>query len=142
MLNIKYIETEDEYQQARVIREEVFIRGQNVPREIELDEYEDTATHILAVEDGQAVGTARWRYTEEGVKLERFAVPEQHRGQGVGIALVEFTLQELWNEEFIYLNAQEHVIAFYKKLNFEGVGDIFLEADIPHMKMVYKPKKA
>ena len=84
MLNIKYIETEDEYQQARIIREEVFIREQNVPREIELDEHEDTATHILAVEDGQTIGTARWRYTEEGVKLERFAVPEQQRGPAGG----------------------------------------------------------
>ena len=142
MLNIKYIETEDENQQARIIREEVFIREQNVPREIELDEHEDTATHILAVEDGQTIGTARWRYTEEGVKLERFAVPEQQRGQGVGIALVEFALNELREENLLYLNAQEHVIAFYEKLNFEGVGDIFFEADIPHMKMVYKPKKA
>jgi hypothetical protein len=38
MLTIKYIETEDEYQSARAIREDVFIIGQNVPREIELDE--------------------------------------------------------------------------------------------------------
>ncbi|HBN46041.1 MAG TPA: GNAT family N-acetyltransferase [Candidatus Marinimicrobia bacterium] len=142
MLHIKYIETEDEYQQARVIRAEVFIRGQNVPQEIELDEYEDTATHILALDDGNPVGTARWRYTDEGVKLERFAVPEQQRGQGVGIALVEFALNELREENLLYLNAQEHVIGFYEKLDFEGEGNIFLEAEIPHLKMVYKLKKA
>jgi len=139
MLTIKYIETEDEYQSARAIREDVFIIGQNVPREIELDEYEDTATHILALDDGHAIGTARWRYTNKGVKLERFAVPESNRGKGVGVALVEFALNELREEPVIYLNAQERAISFYEKLNFEGVEDIFYEADIPHLKMVYRP---
>jgi len=139
MLHIKYIETEDEYYSARSIREDVFIAGQKVPREIELDEYENTATHILAVEDGHPVGTARWRYTNEGVKLERFAVPGPNRGKGVGVALVEFALNELREEPVIYLNAQEQVISFYEKLNFEGVEDIFYEADIPHLKMVYRP---
>ena len=139
MLHIKYIETEDEYYFARSIREDVFIAGQKVPREIELDEYENTAIHILAVEDGHPVGTARWRYTNKGVKLERFAVPEPNRGKGVGVALVEFALNELREEPVIYLNAQERAISFYEKLNFEGVEDIFYEADIPHLKMVYRP---
>jgi predicted GNAT family N-acyltransferase len=139
MLHIKYIETVDEYYSARSIREDVFIAGQKVPREIELDEYENTATHILAVEDGHPVGTARWRYTNKGVKLERFAVPEPNRGKGVGVALVEFALNELREEPVIYLNAQERAISFYEKLNFEGVEDIFYEADIPHLKMVYRP---
>ncbi len=140
MLNIKYIETEKEYQLARMIREEVFINGQNVPREIELDNYEKTATHILAISDNEAVGTARWRFTEKGVKLERFAVLEQYRGTGIGVALVKFVLNELREEKYIYLNAQEHVIGFYEKLLFIGVGDIFYEAKIAHMKMVYNPK--
>jgi predicted GNAT family N-acyltransferase len=138
MLTVKYIETEGEYQSARAIRGEVFIVGQNVPREIELDEYEDTATHILAVENELAIGTARWRYTDEGVKLERFAVPEPYRGKGVGVALVEFAINELREKNMIYLNAQEYVISFYQKLNFEGIGDIFYEAGIPHQKMIYK----
>lgn len=140
MLKIKYIETDEEYLSAREIREEIFIEGQGVPREIELDEHEDTATHILAVADGNILGTARWRFTEKGVKLERFAVPEQHRGKGVGVALVQFALDELREENTIYLNAQEQVIGFYEKLNFNGEGDKFNEAGISHLKMVYNPK--
>jgi len=141
MLTVKYIETEGEYKSARTIREEVFIIGQNVPREIELDKHEDTATHILAVENERAIGTARWRYTNEGVKLERFAVPEPYRGKGVGVALVEFAINELKDENMLYLNAQEYVISFYQKLNFEGIGDIFYEASIPHQKMIYRKKE-
>jgi predicted GNAT family N-acyltransferase len=54
------------------------------------------------------------------------------------VALVEFALNELREEPVIYLNAQEQAISFYEKLNFEGVEDIFYEADIPHLKMVYR----
>jgi len=137
MLTVKYIETEDEYTTAVSIRKEVFIVEQNVPLEEEIDEYENTSTHILAFEDGKAVGTARWRYTDEGVKLERFAVLEPYRNHGVGRALVEFTVDELREENMLYLNAQEYVIPFYQKYNFEEIGDIFYEADIPHKKMIY-----
>ena len=50
---------------------------------------------------------------------------------------VEFTVDELREENLLYLNAQEYVIPFYRKFNFEEIGDIFYEAEIPHKKMVY-----
>jgi ElaA protein len=56
---------------------------------------------------------------------------------GVGKALVLFILNQLKDEKTIYLNAQESVISFYSKLGFEKVGDIFIEAEIPHQKMIY-----
>jgi ElaA protein len=48
-----------------------------------------------------------------------------------------FILNQLKDEKTIYLNAQESVISFYSKLGFEKVGDIFIEAGIPHQKMIY-----
>ncbi len=141
MLSVKYIETEDEYITAVTIRKAVFIVEQHVPLEEEIDEYEKIATHILALENSKAVGTARWRYTDDGVKLERFAVLEPYRNHGVGRALVEFAVDELREENMLYLNAQEYVIPFYRKFNFEEIGDIFYEAEIPHKKMVYNKEK-
>jgi predicted GNAT family N-acyltransferase len=43
----------------------------------------------------------------------------------------------LKKEKMIYLNAQKPVIDFYAKLGFDARGDIFLEAEIPHQKMVF-----
>lgn len=137
MLSVKYIDTEDEYITALSIRKAVFIEEQHVPYDEEIDEYENTATHIIALEDSNAVGTARWRYTVDGVKLERFAVLEPYRNHGVGRALVEFAIDELREENILYLNAQEYVIPFYRKFNFEEIGNIFYEAEIPHKKMVF-----
>ena len=119
------------------IRRQVFILEQNISKKIETDDYLVNATHILAFSKEKAVGTARYRRTDSGIKLERFAVLKQFRNLGIGKALVLFILEKLKNEKFIYLIAQESVIGFYDNLGFDLIGEFFYEAEIPHQKMVY-----
>lgn len=135
--SIILISSQTDLDKAFAIRRQVFCVEQNVPEEIEMDEFDDVATHILAYINDKPVGTARWRFTEAGVKMERFAVLKEHRGKGVGEALVKNTLDKLSDNDFIYLNAQESVIKFYEKFGFKVVGNRFYEANIPHRKMEY-----
>ena len=137
-IEIKQISSFENLEEAFAIRRQVFCIEQNVPEEIEMDEFDDTATHILAYNDDKPVGTTRWRFTKEGVKMERFAVLKEFRGKGVGEALVKYTLDELKDNDFIYLNAQESVIEFYENFGFVAVGNRFYEAGIPHRKMILK----
>lgn len=138
MIEINHIKTKKELEQAFTIRRQVFCIEQNVSEEIEMDEYDEIANHIIAIINNIPVGTARWRYTKEGAKMERFAVLNEHRGKGVGEELVKYVLNELKENEFVYLNAQETVIEFYEKFGFKTVGHRFYEANIPHKKMVLK----
>ena len=117
------------------IRRQVFILEQNISKQIETDDYLVNATHILAISKEKAVGTACYRRTDSGIKLERFAVLKQFRNLGIGKALVLFILEKL--KFFIYLIAQESVIGFYDNLGFDPIGEFFYEAEIPHQKMVY-----
>ena len=137
-IDIKIIETDQDYQSCLFIRKQVFIIGQNIPVEIELDDDKIDATYFLANLSGNPVGTARYRKTDFGIKLERFAVLENARNFGVGKALVLFIINYLKNEKMIYLNAQKSVIGFYEKLGFGQIGDQFYEASIPHKKLIYK----
>jgi predicted GNAT family N-acyltransferase len=127
------------FEKARQIRNEVFIKEQNVPAEIEY-EFEDESTHYLLLEKNQAMATARYRKTEQGFKLERFAVLKNARGKNYGSIILRHILKDLFGEKYIYLNAQKQVIKFYANHGFETEGDIFFEANIPHKKMVYKAK--
>ena len=136
-LEIKQIIDLAELEQAFAIRRQVFCIEQNVPEEIEMDEFDADATHILAYINDNPVGTARWRFTEEGVKMERFAVLKEYREKGVGKELVKYTLDKLKNSDFIYLNAQESVIKFYENFGFVAIGNRFYEANIPHRRMEY-----
>jgi predicted GNAT family N-acyltransferase len=134
---IKIVKSKNDLQKAMGIRHNVFIEEQSVPPDIEMDVYDETATHVLAFFDGQAVGTARWRQTSEGTKLERFAVLKEFRGKGLGKALVRFILSKIDHTHKIYLHAQDSVISFYEKYGFSCVGERFFEAGISHTKMVY-----
>jgi predicted GNAT family N-acyltransferase len=135
-VQVKPVTTETERLQAFAIRRAVFVLEQRVPEEIEMDEHDADAHHILAFADERPVGTARWRETSQGIKLERFAVLKPFRGQGVGKRLVEYLLHQLPSDQTIYLNAQEPVITFYEQFGFQCRGPRFFEAGIPHRKMV------
>ena len=45
-------------------------------------EYEEESVHFMASLHHEPCGTARWRKTDKGYKLERFAVLEKCRGNG------------------------------------------------------------
>jgi len=119
------------------IRHEVFVIGQNCPKELEY-EFEEESIHFIAFYNNEPAGTARIRETENGFKLERFAVLEKFRGHGIGSALVKHLLGETipFNKK-IYLHAQLTAAPLYAKNSFKPAGENFWEADIEHVKMVY-----
>lgn len=138
LIKVSLIQSERDTRVSRQIREEVFVVEQQVPPEIEYDDYEESSTHILASLNGLPVGTARWRKTDHGQKLERFAVLKSARGNGIGEALVQFVLDQIEDSEPAYLNSQVSAMPFYARLGFVETGGIFYEAGIPHRKMIRK----
>ncbi|WP_210520827.1 GNAT family N-acetyltransferase [Hymenobacter terricola] len=126
---------------AFTIREKVFVDEQGVPATLENDEHDRTdARHYLArAADGTPAGAARWRETENGVKLERFAVLPGFRNQEIGAALLHAVLADVQVElpdAEVYLNAQIGAVRFYERHGFKKEGEVFEEANIQHYKMV------
>ena len=128
----------DELERCLAIRREVFVEEQGVPIDEEMDAHDAVCVHFLALDAGDAVGTARLRETEAGrVKAERVAVRRPFRGAGVGCALMcalEDEVRTRGRRELV-LNAQVPVIAFYERLGYRVEGPEFLEAGIPHRAM-------
>src|SRR5262245_25401274 len=118
VLQVREIQGPKDMEAAFEIRRIVFVIEQNVDPAEEYDEFEGACVHYLATLDALPVGTCRIRKTEKGVKLERFAVLKQHRGKGVGAALVKASLQHAWTKDpgvYVYMHAQEHALEFYSK---------------------------
>ena len=140
MPTVEKITTKEGLQAAFDIRELVFVVEQEVDAAEEYDEFEDSSVHFLAKVEGTPVGTARWRFTQNGVKMERFAVLKVARGKGVGQALVAAVLGDIdqhpdTNGKKKYLHAQIHAMPLYAKFGFQVVGDQFEECAILHYKM-------
>lgn len=117
------------------IRRKVFIEEQRVAESEEFDEFEQGCLHYLAFDDGKPVGTSRWRFTADGIKLERFAVDQTKRTKGVGSALMRAMLKDLPHLHSIYLHAQISALNFYKKFGFKIRGEQFTECEIEHFSM-------
>ena len=128
----------DERARCLAIRREVFVEEQGVPIDEEMDAHDAVCVHFLALDAGDAVGTARLRETEAGrVKAERVAVRRSARRSGIGRALMralEDAARARGHREIV-LNAQVPVIAFYERLGYRVEGPEFLEAGIPHRAM-------
>ena len=136
------ISNSDELAQAFKIRAEVFMNEQSVTHEEEFDEFDQTSKHFLAVINKKPAGTSRYRKTDNGFKLERFAVLKEFRKMGVGTILMQEMLSSIKNiaplvdrNNFLYLHAQVAVVPFYLKFGFKKSGEIFSEAGIDHIKM-------
>ena len=139
MIRVKKIETDQELQEAFKIREIVFIDEQECPPDEEFDGLDDESIHFIAYITGEPVGTSRYRTTDKGVKLERFAVLKEHRGKGVGKRLVQTALGQIAVTfeagTLLYMHAQLDAMQLYTRYGFEKVGDKFVEAGIEHFLM-------
>ncbi|MBF90489.1 MAG: GNAT family N-acetyltransferase [Flavobacteriales bacterium] len=140
MWSLRKIQVSDvDFLLAQQIRTAVFVQEQGVDASDEYDAFEEVSQHYLVTADSKAVATARWRFTPNGIKLERFAVLPNHRGKGIGQYLLKKMIEEVQKyAKPIYLHAQIQVADFYQKLGFEKEGALFEEAGIQHFKMLFK----
>jgi len=123
---------------CRRLRRVVFIDEQGVSEADELDELDDAAIHLLACEDGQAVGSARLLVQGSLGKIGRVCVLRPARGRGVGAALIRHAVATFRAQAGITrvkLGAQTHALWFYEALGFQPVGDVYDDAGIPHRDM-------
>lgn len=139
-MDYKRITLENDLKVAFHIREEVFVKEQNVPLEEEFDEFDTLnklSEHILVYYNEQPVGTGRVRWVDGFGKLERICILEPYRKFGLGKVIIG-TLEEIAEEKGlsrVKLHGQTHAEGFYKKLGYQTSSDIFMEDGIPHVLM-------
>ncbi|TVQ08845.1 MAG: GNAT family N-acetyltransferase [Balneolaceae bacterium] len=122
--------------EIRRIRTLVFIEEQEIPEDEEFDDADPSAIHVLAHDtNGEAIGTARLL---DYKKIGRVAVMRNWRGRGVGKALILFLMQVARENgaPAVELDAQVYAIPFYEKLGYRVTGEEFMDAGIPHRKMI------
>lgn len=120
----------------RTIRETVFVAEQGVPLELEMDDRDPIAKHVLALVNGCPAGTARLDIRNAG-KIGRLAVLPSFRRRGLGRLIMEeiesigrdHQLSQLW------CHAQKTAVPFYQSLGYDIMSPEFLEAGIVHCKM-------
>lgn len=131
---VEKVDNQKQIEIAFEIRKKVFVIEQNVSQERESMDDED-AIHYVATVNGEPAGAARYRKMEKGAKIERIAVLSTFRGKRIGKAILSKILDDLKNEEKVYLYAQVNASQFYIKNGFRQTDNYFLDAGIEHVEM-------
>jgi len=128
---------------AFAIRRKVFVEEEGVDPNLEYDSNEVTAHHYLLIIGEKPIATARWRETEKGIKLERFAVLPEFRNRGFGQVVLDAVLSDVVKSgKVIYLHSQLRAVPFYERNGFVKEGSVFYEAGMGHYYMKYLGKNA
>ncbi|MDN5511216.1 MULTISPECIES: GNAT family N-acetyltransferase [unclassified Acinetobacter] len=122
---------------AKLIREQVFIQEQNIPVAEEWDAQDAVSLHFVVYDQDQPIATARLLQNNS---IGRVAVLKSYRGQGIGKLLMLQIIPRAKNEQrkFLKLSSQVHAIQFYAALGFTVQGEEYLDCGIPHIDMYLK----
>lgn len=146
---IRILESEKERSLGFKLRTEVFVNEQNVPKELELDEKDNSeyTIHIGYFKDDKLIGVARLIDMDKDIiHIGRVAIDKNHRGEGIGYKLIlgcEDIAKNVLNKDFtIELGAQLYAENFYKKLGYNRINNnIYIDAGIEHIDMKKTIKK-
>jgi len=137
MITVRTANWQTEADALLAIRRTVFIIEQNVPESLEVDGEDERCHHLLACVEGENIGTARMM--PDG-HIGRVAVLKEHRRKGVGSAILQHFIGQARALALscVDLNGQTDALPFYEKLGFVPEGEVFMEAGIPHRKLVLR----
>lgn len=130
--------TDKEIETAFAIRDRVFIEEQGVAPEIEYDQYDQNAIHIIGSLEDIPIAAARIRLVANKALIQRVAILKPYRNQGYGKKLM-FAIEKISQQNkvnYFYLNAQAHAIPFYQKIGYKICSQPFFEAGIKHVTMM------
>jgi predicted GNAT family N-acyltransferase len=137
---VKIVPADDETLRAKgyALRHAVFVVEQGVPAELERDELDDEAFHLVALVGDRCVATGRLVRLAGGVgRVGRMAIAAGFRRRGVGdlvLAGLEARAKEEGLSELV-LHAQLYVERFYLRHGYARVGGVFEEAGVDHVAM-------
>ena len=125
------------------LRQEVFIVEQNCVYQ-DIDQKDHYSYHLMVYDNEILV--AYLRIVHPGISYDepsigRVLTKIGYRGRGISKNIMQSAIQkvrDVYKHSNIRISAQEYLIPFYTSLNFESVGEVYLEDDIPHIEMMHK----
>ena len=130
-----------EYHRIVQAREAVFFLEQHIT-EPDTDEVDPQSVFLWMEEDGRVV--AFLRIIPAGIvcaeaSVGRVLVDAGYRRRGLCRRLMHEALRHIaltWGPQPVRISAQEYLAGFYASLGFEAVSGTYLEAGIPHVRML------
>jgi predicted GNAT family N-acyltransferase len=137
LYDVRRVRGTDEMGELLALRHDVFCLEQGVPEHEESDGRDHEALHLVAVADGQVVGTCRLLLVGATAQFSRLAVSAGARRRGIASALLEAAEAETRaaGGRRLVLHAQIYARGLYDRAGYRTRGRVFVEAGIKHLAM-------
>lgn len=127
-------------------RNEVFVCGQKITCENDLDDKDKKCYHLSVYDGENLIGYCR--ILDAGVSyneasIGRVLVLNEYRGRNIAQNMLKKAMDFIINdlrENKITLSAQFYIKGLYESVGFKAISDVYEEAEIPHIKMSFSKK--
>ncbi|WP_298901155.1 GNAT family N-acetyltransferase [uncultured Psychroserpens sp.] len=125
------------------LRSEVFVVEQDCVYQ-DLDGKDQNALHVIGYKNSKVVAYTRiFKPGDyfENASIGRVVVDAKERTHKYGYDIMEASINAVklkYNTSTIKISAQVYLTRFYNRLEFQEVGEEYLEDGIPHIDMIYK----
>jgi predicted GNAT family N-acyltransferase len=136
-VEVREAATGEEVSAALALRSRVFCEEQGVSFEADQDGRDPEATHIVAIDDDEVIGTCRLLFRGQVARLGRLAVQVERRGDGVAAAILREAdrVAAGAGAGSIALHAQTYALSLYEAAGYREHGPTFVEEGIEHVAM-------
>ena len=123
MNNIHFViaQSEEQLKAVHLMRQEIFVKEQGIPQELDKDGLDSKSIHVLASDEhGHPVASGRLTIQDENGILSRIAVAKDFRGLELGKKIVK-KLEEIAKEKKIKqlsLSPHAYLEKFYADLGY------------------------
>ena len=133
--------TTSELYEILQLRSEVFVVEQDCVYQ-DIDYKDQKALHVIGVKNNKIIAYTRVFKPNDYFKkasIGRVVVTEKERINKYGYLIMKASIKAIdtfFNEKEIKISAQKYLKKFYESLDFEMIGEEYLEDGIPHIGML------
>jgi predicted GNAT family N-acyltransferase len=144
-VSVRVVRSMEEMARVIAIRSAVYMGEQHCPFEEEFDGNDFSATHLICHRGHEPVGCLRIRYFADFAKLERLAVRNESRSNGLAGQIVDAAIELCRKKGYhvLYAHSQKRLLGFWAQRGFERMrgGREFVFSDFDYVEVKLETEK-
>jgi predicted GNAT family N-acyltransferase len=145
VVSVRVVRSMEEMARVIAIRSAVYMGEQHCPFEEEFDGNDFSATHLICHRGHEPVGCLRIRYFADFAKLERLAVRNESRSNGLASQIVDAAIELCRKKGYrvLYAHSQKRLLGFWAQRGFERMrgGREFVFSDFDYVEVKLETEK-
>ena len=145
VVSVRVVRSMEEMARVIAIRSAVYMGEQHCPFEEEFDGNDFSATHLICHRGHEPVGCLRIRYFADFAKLERLAVRNESRSNGLAGQIVDAAIELCRKKGYrvLYAHSQKRLLGFWAQRGFERMrgGREFVFSDFDYVEVKLETEK-